>query len=139
MGLITDYFGAPISGPPDIGAIEFPTGSSYPAPLCTGSVIKNETPSLLEVTYNKILDNVIPSASSFIVHVNSDTRLVNSIKITGNKVLLYLFSPVFYGDIITVTYSKPWINPIRSLSGQLAGSITNKIVTNQSTLPDKDN
>ena len=107
--------GLPFSGnAPDLGAYEF-QGSSAPAlPVYISSVVENATPSLLEMTYNMTLANVVPAASAFSVRVNSAARTVNTVAISGTKVLLTLASPIVYGDVVTVSYTKPSANPLQT-------------------------
>ena len=59
------------------------------------------------MTYNLTLANVVPAASAFSVRVNSTARTVNTVAISGTKVQLTLASPVVYGDVVTVSYTKP--------------------------------
>ncbi len=99
--------GLPYSGSaPDIGWFEY-SGSAIIIPEYVSSVIENATPSRLDISYNLSLANIIPATSAFAVLVNSVTRSVNSVAIAGNMVQLTLASPVVYGDIITVSYTKP--------------------------------
>jgi uncharacterized repeat protein (TIGR02059 family) len=99
-------------------------------PLYISSVIQNATPSILEMTYDQTLANIVPAASAFTVLVNSATRTVSSVAISGTKVLLTLFSPVVFGDIVTVAYTKPATNPLQTASGGQAVTITARSVTN---------
>ncbi len=82
------------------------------------------------MTYNMALANVVPAASAFSVKVNSAARTVNAVAISGTKVLLTLASPVVYGNTLTVSYTKPSINPITSSSGGVASTISSQPVTN---------
>lgn len=100
-------------------------------PVYIVSVIENATPSLLEMTYNLQLASIVPAISAFRVTVNSVTRTINSVAITGSKVLLTLSSPVVYGDIITISYTKPTANMLQTSSGGQAASISAKPVTNK--------
>ena len=100
-------------------------------PVYTGSVIENATPSLLEITYNVSLANIVPAASAFTVQVNSVVRTVNSIAISGTKIQLTLASPVVYGDIVTVAYTKPSTNSLQTASGGQAASFIAQTVTNK--------
>jgi uncharacterized repeat protein (TIGR02059 family) len=100
-------------------------------PVCTGSVVENATPSLLEITYNVSLANIVPAASAFTVQVNSVVRTVNSIAISGTKVQLTLASPVVYGDVVTVAYTKPSTNSLQTASGGQAASFIAQTVTNK--------
>jgi uncharacterized repeat protein (TIGR02059 family) len=99
-------------------------------PVYSGSSIENTTPSLLTMTYDLTLASVIPAVSAFSVQVNSVSRSINSVTISGTKVQLTLSSPVVYGDVVTVAYTKPATNPLQSTSGGLAVSISGKSVTN---------
>jgi uncharacterized repeat protein (TIGR02059 family) len=108
---------------------------STPIPAYVSSVVENSTPTLLEMTYSLTLANIIPAASAFIVQVNSAGRTVNAVAISGTKVQLTLASAVIYGDIVTVAYSKPGSNPLQTLSGGQAASITSQTVTNNVSPP----
>ena len=124
--------GLPYTGKaPDIGAFELQTGSATPVPTYLSSVIENSTPSLLEITFNLNLDNqVVPATSYFGVSVNSVTRTVNSVFISGNTVQLTIASAVKFGDIVTVSYTKPANNPLQTYTGGEASSISANTVTN---------
>ncbi len=99
-------------------------------PIYVSSVIENATPSRLEVTYNLNLANVVPASSAFSVWVNSSARTVSAVAISGTKVLLTLANPVVFGDAVTVAYIKPASNPIQTVAGGQAASITAQNVTN---------
>jgi hypothetical protein len=120
-----------------VGAILYaePVVESVPIPLYTESIINNETPSRLEMIYNLTLANIIPEASAFSVNVNSVVRTANSVAISGAKVLLTLASPISYGDAVTVAYNKPASNPLQTVSGGQAASMTAQSVTNNLALP----
>ena len=49
--------------------------------------------------------------------VNNITRIVSTVEISGTKVVLNLSSPVAYGDIVTVAYTKPPLNPLQTTEG----------------------
>ena len=55
--------GAVVHGAP----VEVPV----PIPIYSGSSIANNTPAILEMTYNLTLANIVPAASVFSVKVNS--------------------------------------------------------------------
>lgn len=124
--------GLPFSGSaPDLGWSESSSTSAIPAiPVYVSSVIQNTTPSRLELTYNLSLANIVPGVSAFAIKVNNVTRSVNTVAISGSKVLLTLASPVIYGDVVTVAYTKPASNPLQTASGGVAASITAQNVTN---------
>jgi uncharacterized repeat protein (TIGR02059 family) len=100
------------------------------SPLYLSSVVEDATPSLIEMTYNLNLANIVPAGSSFNVLVNSIVRTTNSVSISGNKVRLNLASAIKYGDIVTVSYTKPVINPLQSTTLIVASNILNKSVIN---------
>ena len=127
-GLTQDFEGVSVGNPPNMGCFES-LGSS-PPPVYRSSVIENATPSLLEMTYNISLANIVPAASAFTVTVNSVNRSVNSVAIVSGKVQLTLASPVVYGDVITVAYNKPAVNSLQSVTGETAASISAQPVTN---------
>jgi len=108
----------------------FTTLQSSINPEYISSVVENATPTLLEMTYNLTLANVVPAASAFTIMVNSVTRTVSNVAISGTRVQLALASPVNSGDVVTVTYTKPVTNPLQTASGGQAASITAQSVTN---------
>jgi uncharacterized repeat protein (TIGR02059 family) len=102
-------------------------------PVYVSSVIVNSSPYVVEMTYDRILANIIPPTSAFRVMVNSSTRSVNSVSISGPNVMLTLASPVVYGDVITVSYTKPAANPLQTLSGGYAATMSSQTVINNCT------
>ena len=108
-------------------------------PVYVSSAIRNATPNTLEISYNINLALVVSASAAFNVKVNSITRTVNTVTITGPKVFLTLSSPVVYGDVVTITYTKPSLNPLQTSAGKEAASISNKPVTNNCIDPNKPN
>jgi len=100
-------------------------------PVYVNSSIEYSTPSILEMTYNMTLANVVPDPSAFRVQVNSVNRTVNKVVIDRTKVLLTLSSPIVDGNVVTVSYTKPDMNPLQSASGDQASSIYPQLVTNK--------
>ena len=105
------------------------------APAYISSLIANATPSVLEITFSMTLANIIPAASAFNVTVNSTTRSVSSVSVSGTKVSLTLASPVIYGNVITVSYTKPSTNPLQTSAGGQVASFSNQNVTNNLAAP----
>jgi uncharacterized repeat protein (TIGR02059 family) len=95
------------------------------------SAVGNNSPAVLEINYNLSLANILPSASSFSVRVNADSRTVNSVTISGTSVILALATEVLYGDVVTVSYTKPTTNPLQSTSGLQAATMGAQLVTNK--------
>ena len=83
-------------------------------PVYVGSAIANATPSILEMTYNSTLANIVPASSAFTVMVNSLARTVNSVSISGTRVSLTLASPIVNGNVVTVSYTRPVSNPLQT-------------------------
>ena len=99
-------------------------------PAFVSAVIQDATPSILEMTYNLAMANIIPATSAFTVTVNSSAISVSSVAISGTKVLLTLSSPVAGGNLVTVAYSKPAFNPLQTTAGGQASTILAQSVTN---------
>jgi uncharacterized repeat protein (TIGR02059 family) len=117
--------GLPYTGKaPDLGAFEAQSGSAPAVPAYTSSAVANTTPSILEMTYNLTLANIVPATSAFSVLVNSAARSVSAVVISGTKVQLTLASAIKYNDIVTVVYTKPATNPLQTTAGGVAVSIS---------------
>jgi uncharacterized repeat protein (TIGR02059 family) len=99
-------------------------------PIYISSDIENINPSVLGMTYNLGLANIIPATLAFSVMVNSIARNVSSVSVSGTKVLLTLTMPVVSGDNITVAYTKPTANPLQTPSGGQAATIGAQTVSN---------
>ena len=99
-------------------------------PAYVSSVIENATPSVLEMSYDQALANIVPAASAFKVMVNSSSRSISAVTVSGTKVMLTLSSPVVYGNSVTVAYTKPSTNPLQTSAGGQAASIAAQNVIN---------
>jgi uncharacterized repeat protein (TIGR02059 family) len=131
--------GLPYSGSaPDLGAFEAQTGSAALIPVFSSAVVQNATPSLVEMTYNMTLANAVPAASAFSVLVNTVARTVSTVAVSGTEVQLTLSSAIKFGDLVTVNYTKPSANPLKSTTGGVATSISAQTVTNNLTNVTKD-
>jgi len=107
-------------------------------PVYVSSVVQNATPSIVEMSYSLSLANIVSSNSAFNVQVNSVSRAVNSVTVSGTKVQLTLATPVKFGDIVAVSYTKPATNPMQTPTGGLAASISSQSVVNNLINPTKD-
>jgi len=114
-----------------IGAQQITNKVTPNGPVYVSSVIENASPNTIEVTYNDVLNPSAPGVSAFIVLINGINRPVTSVTIKGKKVILLLESPVVYGDIVTVSYTKPAGNPLQKATGDPAVSIGPQPVTNK--------
>jgi uncharacterized repeat protein (TIGR02059 family) len=134
LGYTSDFDGRTLDAQPDMGAFEYAGIVQAPvSPVYSGSSIQNTTPSVLEMTYNMTLANIVPVTSAFNVIVNSVVRTVSGVAISGSKVLLTLASPVKSGETVTVAYTKPATNPLQSTLGGIAETIIAQPVTNNIT------
>jgi hypothetical protein len=111
-----------------VGARVYESASVNPSYI--NSVVENATPSLVQMTFNLSLATIVPSVSAFNVQVNSIARTVNSVAISGDKVQLTLGSALKYGDIVTLGYTKPATNPLQTIAGGIATSISAQPVIN---------
>ncbi|MCJ7450026.1 MAG: hypothetical protein MUO72_20320 [Bacteroidales bacterium] len=121
-----------------LSAIAFPMSckkDDLPIPVYQSSAIENDTPSVLEMTYDLTLANIVPPSSAFTVTVNSVARGVSNVVISGTMVLLTLSKPVVYGDIVTVAYTKPSTNPLQTAEGGRVSSMSIQNVTNNVNSP----
>ena len=125
--------GYPYNGnAPDLGCFE--TGvSSNPGvePVYVSSLIQDPSPAWLAINFNVALASTLPPISSLTVKVNSVIKGIDYIVISGNQLCLALSESVKYGDVITVTYSKPGTNPLQSSAGVEAQSFGPQTVNNR--------
>jgi uncharacterized repeat protein (TIGR02059 family) len=129
--IITDCEGSAINNPPDIGAYKSGSTVSQPVvPVYQSSAVANTTPSILEMTYNLTLANIVPATSAFSVLVNSAARSVSAVTVSGTKIQLTLSTRILPGNVVTVSYIKPANNPLETNSGGIASSITAQPVNN---------
>jgi uncharacterized repeat protein (TIGR02059 family) len=141
VGMVSDITGTAVKNPPSIGAYE--SGASSPGsvtiPVIQTSVVENAAASVLVLTYDLSLESSkIPAAASFSLTVNGSSRPVSSVAITSNKVQLTLPTAIKYGDVITVSYTKPTTNPLQTTAGGIAVSFSSKATTNNIVVPSKD-
>ncbi len=125
----------PLQTPAGAQAASFPAQQvtnnvSPPAPVFAGASVENATPSQIGISYNLSLANIIPAASAFTVMVNSSQRTVNSVTVSGTKVLLTLSGAIASGNTVTVAYAKPSANPLQTPAGGQAASFSAQTVKN---------
>ena len=92
---------------------------------------------MLEITYNLTLANIVPAASAFKVLVNSVATTVNTVAVSGAKVQLTLISGIKFGDVVTVSYTKPVSSPLQTATGGQPISITAQSIINNVINPVK--
>jgi hypothetical protein len=72
----------------------------------------------------------VPPTTAFYVMVNSVRRTVKTVLLSGTKVQLTLSSSLLYGDVITVAYTIPSANALRSVPGWYVLSFSAQTVLN---------
>lgn len=124
---------------PDLGPFESGQTATVPTPAISyvEAEVKNSAPSIISVTFSKVLANITPSVSSFSATVNSTKTSVTTVSISGSSALLTLPSPIKYGDVVTFTYTKPSTNPLQSTDGAFPDNLSNKPVVNSVIAPVK--
>jgi uncharacterized repeat protein (TIGR02059 family) len=138
-GQTTDYEGKTLNNPPSIGAYESGSAATAPEiPIYQNSAVANASPTLVEMTYNLTLANIVPAASAFKVLNNSVATTVNAVAVSGTKVQLTLASAIKYGDVVTVSYTVPSSNPLQTVASGKASSISNQSIVNNLINPTKD-
>ncbi|MEQ9091719.1 MAG: SwmB domain-containing protein [Balneola sp.] len=98
------------------------------SPELDSVIVKGEK---LTLYYDEPIDiSSAPANSDYDVSVNSSNNPVSSLTISGNQVILTLSNVVQPGDNVELDYT-PGINKIRDNVGNLASSLSNQAVTNQ--------
>ena len=95
----------------------------------------------LTMTYDEVLDETNqPATSNFAVSVAGQSVDVTAVDVDGRDVPLTLDSTVTAGQDVKVTYTDPTTgddaNAIQDPAGNDAATLTNRSVTNSSTVPD---
>ena len=104
-------------------------------PVFSSASIENSAPAALIINYNLSLANIVPSVTAFTVKVNGTNRTVNTVTISGTRITLTLASQVIYGDVVTVSYTKPASNPLQTSEGAQAASFSSQTVKNNCVAP----
>jgi hypothetical protein len=77
-------------------------------------------------------------ANNFCVKINSEIReILNSLVLRGGDSTIYFYASgiLYYGDIITVSYTAPLENPLQGVDGGLVASFVDYPVTNNIEAP----
>jgi uncharacterized repeat protein (TIGR02059 family) len=112
-----------------------PNPTTPVTPLLTGTTVEDSAPSTVVLNYSVTLASSIPAASAFTVKVNGANRTLTTVTISGTRVLLALSSRVNYGDVITVSYTKPAVSPLQTVEGVQATSFSDQAVSNNCAAP----
>jgi uncharacterized repeat protein (TIGR02059 family) len=111
--------------------------NSTKPPSYLGSEVNDALPDVLEIDFDVLLAEIIPPLSAFKVTLNSHEIEINSAIVTSSKLLLTLSGQVMPGDVATVTYTAPAINPLQTKEGSLVKSFGPEAVTNNVITPPK--
>ncbi|MBQ4900034.1 Ig-like domain-containing protein [Paenibacillus sp. Marseille-P2973] len=129
--------GAPFDGLSGSSSWTFQTlTSDRTAPVLQSAVMYSN--SVIRLSYNKTLNASINLlTSSFSATVNGETRRISNAYASGESVYVTLETGVAVGQNVRISYSGSSIRPIQDTSGNAAGSISSKDVTNgiDSVLP----
>jgi uncharacterized repeat protein (TIGR02059 family) len=121
---------------PDLGAFEVGGATTASPPVFTSASVENSAPSTLLINFDQILNtSYVPAASSFTVNVNSASRSITAVSVSGNTVSLTLSSAIQFGDVITASYTKPASNPIQNAGGYQAATMSAQSVSNNIGAP----
>jgi uncharacterized repeat protein (TIGR02059 family) len=97
------------------------------------------TAGQIRLTFDEDLNTTTAPPTAFEVTVDGVLRSIASLGVMGTTVYLSLSTPVYTGQLVTVTYTDPTAgddaNAIQDLAGNDAASITSTQVTNNSTVP----
>ncbi len=97
-------------------------------PSLAGAAAEGTT---LTLTFSEDLNTTAPANTVFTVKVDGAATGTSptAVSISGSEVTLTLASAVTPGQVVTVTYTKPTMNPIKDLSGKEADAFTDENVT----------
>lgn len=96
-------------------------------PVLSQAAIEVDTPNIISLTYDKLLDSSsVPATSDFAV---SPSRTVTDVSISGSQVIVTLNTPYVYTDSVTINYVAG-TNPIRVSFGNNAANLTSQAVSN---------
>ena len=140
-GLTSDFSGNSVKSPPSIGAYESGSSAavSVAIPVIQNSIVDNSTPALLSLNYDLSLSNLfIPPVESFVLTVNGANRPISAVNISSNKVQLSLATAIKYGDVVTLSYTKPATSPIQTTAGGIAAGFSSRTITNNLASLTKD-
>jgi uncharacterized repeat protein (TIGR02059 family) len=113
------------------------TVESVIVPEPSSALVAQATQTYAEITFDNTLDDsFVPATSAFSVLVDSVSRTVSNVAVSGTKVTLTVTPTFEYGDVITIDYTKPVSNYLRaSGNGNAVASFSTFAVTNNITSP----
>jgi uncharacterized repeat protein (TIGR02059 family) len=99
-------------------------------PVYVSSVVENETPNRIDITFNTALASTTPAQTSFNARVNGNSRTVQTVTVSGSKVSLTIEGSISKGDTVSVSYTKPSTNQLQATNGAIVENISAKTVVN---------
>ena len=113
-----------------------PNPSQPAVPVYSGSVIENAAPSVLVITYSLSLANILPATTAFTVDVNGTNIIVNSISVSGNKVMVnFGKSSGLWRRQLQLPIANLQVIYFSLSSGEQAASLSAQSVKNNCTAP----
>lgn len=106
-------------------------GGDITPPVLQSAVVNG---NLITLGYDEPLNvSSEPDEGDFTVTVNNVSRSVVLVDVAGSQVQLGLSSSVFSGDLVRVSYARVSGREIEDLAGNLANSLTNQLLDNQTS------
>lgn len=119
------------NGPWQVGAVVHGSeGGKTGAFEITQAVLTGTSPTIIEVSFTMGLEGSSPDPGAFTVNVNSTPRTIESVAVSGDKIILAVQGTINVSDKITVSYNRPATNPLRSTTGLVLESFTGHQVIN---------
>lgn len=105
--------------------------TSKPTPV--SAEITNTDPNEVVITFDQALDvTSVPATTAFTLA----GKTISNVAIVGSTVVLTVTVAYAYGDVVTVDYTKPVLNPLKSVAGSVdADSFVGQVVTNNIIYP----
>lgn len=113
------------------------TGSDTTAPAFVSGLVAHGAGTTVRVTMSEVPAGGAPDASAFAL---SGGRTVTAVALSGNDIVLTASPAYTYGDVVTVTYTKPSANQLQDAFGNQTDSfgpspVSNTIQQNDTTAP----
>jgi hypothetical protein len=128
-GITCDFDGTTFGNPPSIGCFAG-SGGVVAGPVYQSGCVEDNTPGVVNMSFDLTLAPVVPASTAFTVKVNSVTRTCFSVNLNGGVVNLVLSSPIQFGEVVTVSYTKPALNPLQAATGAQVENLLVKPVAN---------
>jgi hypothetical protein len=118
----------------EVASFSEPVTNNIQALAFVSAEIPFDVTDTIALTFNIDLNNESPvDVSAFEVIVNSIPIVINIdfVNSYGGILMLYREGDQFaYGDIITISYTKPALNPLKSLTGGEVASFSEPVTNN---------